>query len=280
MLHAHHLLPHLSPRLPVSRLRGHHPPRFIPFTSTSFLATARALPDSAASPPSPPADSGDEGSGPIEILPSSRSPIFAVDDNPSPLQISTSLLLTGAVSVFLFRSLRRRAKRAKDLRVRSDGLKKANGIKEEALDSLKAMREASIDPGAPPSAVQALLGGIAAGAIALILYKFTTTIEAALNRQTISDNFSVRQMTITIRTIVNGICYLATFVFGINSIGLILYSIQLAFGSFTDNPSSKPVSSSTKDAGQLNTAAPTESSSSNVESSSSDLQQTSDKSKS
>lgn len=52
--------------------------------------------------------------GPIE-LPSSITDIFATSDDPSPLQTATSLLLTGAISVFLFRSLRRRAKRAKEL---------------------------------------------------------------------------------------------------------------------------------------------------------------------
>ena len=63
-------------------------------------------------------------------------------------------------------------------------------LKEEALDSLKAMGSGSIKA-APPSPVQPLLGGITAGVIALILYKFTITIEAALNRQTLSDSFSV-----------------------------------------------------------------------------------------
>lgn len=58
------------------------------------------------------------------------------------------------------------------------------------MDSLKVMASGSIES-KPPSPVQALLGGISAGVIALILYKFTTTIEASLNRQTISDNFSV-----------------------------------------------------------------------------------------
>lgn len=64
-------------------------------------------------------------------------------------------------------------------------------LKEEALDSLKALSTGSVEEKGPPSPVQALLGGISAGVIALILYKFTTTIEASLNRQTISDNFSV-----------------------------------------------------------------------------------------
>lgn len=64
-------------------------------------------------------------------------------------------------------------------------------LKEEALDNLKAMGSASIESKGPPSPVQALLGAISAGVIAAILYKFTTTIEAALNQQTISDSYSV-----------------------------------------------------------------------------------------
>lgn len=52
--------------------------------------------------------------GPMELPPSSPS-IFATTDNPSTIQVATSVLLTGAISVFLFRSVRRRAKRAKEL---------------------------------------------------------------------------------------------------------------------------------------------------------------------
>jgi hypothetical protein len=158
-----------------------------------------------------------------------RAPtLFSVDDNPTPLQTATSVLLTGAISVFLFRSLRRRARRAKELvnpsadshrpsyphrslfykaktdafffsvfdclpqRVRSSGVqKKPNNLTEEALESLKLVSASPIEGEQQSSPVQALLGGIAAGVIALILYKFTTTIEASLNRQTISDSFSV-----------------------------------------------------------------------------------------
>lgn len=64
-------------------------------------------------------------------------------------------------------------------------------LKEEALDNLKAIGSAPIESKGPPSPVQALLGAISAGVIALILYKFTTTIEAALNQQSISDSYSV-----------------------------------------------------------------------------------------
>ncbi|KAK4363964.1 hypothetical protein RND71_015322 [Anisodus tanguticus] len=199
-------------RRSVSATKSHAPP-----SPQSWLAEAPEETTNA-----PPQE------GPIE-LPSSITDIFATSDDPSTLQTATSLLLTGAISVFLFRSLRRRAKRAKELKLRSTGAKKT--LKEEAVESLKAITPTPIDAKAPPSPVQALLGGLTAGVIALLLYKFTTTIEASLNRQALSDSFSVRQITITIRTIINGICYLATFVFGINSVGLFLYSGQLALNS-------------------------------------------------
>ncbi|KAL6283531.1 hypothetical protein ACE6H2_014460 [Prunus campanulata] len=187
--------------------------------------------------------------GPEELPPSS-SPVFATTDDPSSIQVATSVLLTGAISVFLFRSLRRRARRAKELKFRSSGVKKS--LKEEALDSLKALSTASVEEKGPPSPVQALLGGISAGVIALILYKFTTTIEASLNRQTISDNFSVRQITITIRTIINGLCYLATFVFGINAVGLVLYAGQLAINSIMEDTSTETENQGKEQSGSLN----------------------------
>lgn len=66
----------------------------------------------------------------------------------------------------------------------------------------------------------------------------------------------------TCRTIINGLCYLATFVFGINSVGLFVYSAQLALNSLMGDSSSE--GTRTKDEAQksLNLAekSPTESS--------------------
>uniref|UniRef100_A0A0E0JYX2 Uncharacterized protein n=1 Tax=Oryza punctata TaxID=4537 RepID=A0A0E0JYX2_ORYPU len=249
------LLLHSSPRLLLLRhrrlLAGAASPYALPGRRRRLLrrsVAVRAEPElpAPAPPPAPSTsatteppgdDGGGEGDGPVEL----RTPtLFSIDENPTPLQTATSVLLTGAISVFLFRSIRRRARRAKELRVRSGGVEKPNNLSKEALEGLRLVSASPIEVDKPPSPVQALLGGIAAGVIALILYKFTTTIEAALNRQTISDSFSVRQITITIRTIINGICYLATFVFGINSVGLVLYGLQLTFASIMgdDNSSS------------------------------------------
>ncbi|KAL5211845.1 hypothetical protein ABZP36_022692 [Zizania latifolia] len=273
------LLRHLSPShdlsagAATSAIPGRRLRRSVAVRAEPELVPPPPLPTSAAEP----ADDDDgSGDGPVEL----RTPtLFSIDENPTPLQTATSVLLTGAVSVFLFRSLRRRARRAKELRVRSGGVEKPNNLSQEALEGLRLVSASPIEVDKPPSPVQALLGGIAAGVIALILYKFTTTIEAALNRQTISDSFSVRQITITVRTIINGICYLATFVFGINSVGLILYALQLTFASITgDDPSS----SAEQISEQTNTVASSDSSTSltsNRESGSSDLRQTSDNSK-
>ncbi|KAL1566507.1 hypothetical protein AAHA92_02113 [Salvia divinorum] len=144
-------------------------------------------------------------SSPIHSVPSLLS---ASAD--SSLQTAASCLITGAFTLFLFRTLRRRAKQQRKLRSASAPLK-AKGKKK-----------------APPSADETLLGGLIAAAFGILLYKFTTSVEHSLNSQPLSPNYSVRQITITIRTIINGMCYLATFVFGFNSVGLFLYTGQLA----------------------------------------------------
>ncbi|KAL5564315.1 hypothetical protein UlMin_027479 [Ulmus minor] len=235
--HTHFLSP------PSSSLPFIHKP-IAPF-SVSTHPGARPDPwlAQAAEPPAITTSSAPPEEGPIELF-SSPSPIFATNDDPSTIQVATSVLLTGAISIFLFRALRRRARRAKELKFRSSG---AKSLKEEAMDSLKALGSAPIETKSSPSPLQALFGAVSAAVIALILYKFTTTIEAALNRQTISDNFSVRQITITIRTIINGLCYLATFVFGINSVGLFLYAGQLAINSFMEESSDKETESKGKE---------------------------------
>ncbi|KAK3198825.1 hypothetical protein Dsin_022240 [Dipteronia sinensis] len=233
MLQAHRLLSSTT----IQFSQHPHKPKFLNKPTISLPVLSRIRPSIHPSwltrVQEPTTSSTPEEEGPLELTQS----IFATTDDPTSLQVATSVLLTGAISVFLFRSLRRRAKRSKELKFRSSGAEKS--LKGEALDSLKALGSASIEAKTPPSPLQALLGGLTAGVIALILYKFTTTIEAALNRQTISDSFSVRQITVTVRTIINGICYLATFVFGINSIGLLLYSGQLTINSFMEDFSDK-----------------------------------------
>ncbi|XP_050220130.1 uncharacterized protein LOC126670441 [Mercurialis annua] len=250
----HHFL--RSPQ--ISPLLLHHIPHLRPISIPILSALPPSKPQHswpalAELPSKPPEPTSPQEQGPIELPLNSYPAIFSTSDDPSPIQVATSVLLTGSIGVFLFRALRRRARRVKELKFRSSGATKT--LKDEALESLKAMGSTSIDAKKPPTPVQAFLGGIAAAVIALILYKFTTTIEASLNRQNISDNFSVRQITITIRTIINGMCYLATFVFGLNSVGLFLYSGQLALNSFMeDSPTEEGETKGNEQSGSLMSA--------------------------
>ncbi|GLJ26482.1 hypothetical protein SUGI_0511490 [Cryptomeria japonica] len=146
---------------------------------------------------------GDE-EGPIE-LPQDFNP-FEVPEA-TPLQITASCLLTGSIAFLLYRSFKRRAKRAKEKRFRSSGVEDVR--KEAKLEALKALEKANslaeeLKPnGPPPSAVQALVGAIMAGAIAYVLYNFTIAVESSLDKQFVSSNYSIRQIKITTRTIIN-----------------------------------------------------------------------------
>ncbi|KAI4321835.1 hypothetical protein MLD38_035168 [Melastoma candidum] len=264
-LQSHHrlLLPANFPSSPLPtphphRLNVHRPPLRNPTVTAPSSLPRRATSQWLAEAPDATEASPTEN-GPVELPPSSPS-LFATTDDPTPIQVATSVLLTGAISVFLFRSIRRRAKRAKELKLRTSEGKKTP--QDEALARLNAVNLSAVKAKEPPSPVQALLGGIAAGIITVVLYKFTTTIEASLNRQAISDNLSVRQITITIRTIINGLCYLATCVFGFNSLGLILYAGQLALFPTTEaSPGQKQSGSSDNDDNQPDSASGTEGSS-------------------
>lgn len=94
-----------------------HPSLYFPFTvrnrSSSCYAHktfAAKLPEQAIAAAADPLPDD----GPIELFPA-PTPLFATSDDPTPLQTATSVLLTGAITVFLFRALRRRAKLAKSV---------------------------------------------------------------------------------------------------------------------------------------------------------------------
>ncbi|KAG0622808.1 hypothetical protein M758_3G125200 [Ceratodon purpureus] len=164
--------------------------------------------------------------GPIELPPELLDPLAIPEA--SPLQVAASVVLTGLITVLLFRSIRRRSRRAKEMKFRSTGAAKLD-IKEDARKSAMALLNKTPEiETPPPSALQTLSGAAVAGAIALVLYKFTTTVEGGFSGKAVSMNYSIRNLTITVRTIITGMCYLATFVFAANSIGLTLLSLQLA----------------------------------------------------
>ena len=74
--------------------------------------------------------------------------------------------------------------------------------------------------------VQAFTGGATGLAIAFVLYGFTQTIVGTMDGKAVPENYQARQITITVRTIVSGLAYLATFVYAANGTGLIALAAQ------------------------------------------------------
>ncbi|KAI5073145.1 hypothetical protein GOP47_0011158 [Adiantum capillus-veneris] len=176
-----------------------------------------------ASPPSPSSVEDEEG-GPIQ-LPDSGDPLSFTSEKITPLQSAASILLTGIIAVLLYRSLRRRMKLAKEMKVRSTGLENINEAPKNASVVIEKTEKTMAK--APLTAWQTFQGAVIAGAIAFVLYRFATYVEAGFALKPVSNVYTIRQLTITVRTILNGMCYLATFVFAANSLGLSVYTLQL-----------------------------------------------------
>ncbi|KAJ7515687.1 hypothetical protein O6H91_22G023600 [Diphasiastrum complanatum] len=179
------------------------------------------------------------GGGPIQ-LPREVDP-FEIPEA-SPIQLVGSVILTGAIAVLLYRSLRRRAQRAKELKLRSSGIESASTqiLKDTQGVSIQNLKAPEVKT-PPPSFRQTFFGALLGGAMAYVLYKFTVTVEGSFADKSLSANYSIRNLTITIRTIINGLLYLATFVFAANSIGLTLYSLQLLFSTLETPDADKNV---------------------------------------
>eukprot|EP00898_Chlorokybus_atmophyticus_P008006 jgi/Chlat1/8206/Chrsp76S07634 len=139
----------------------------------------------------------------------------------SPAQTVAGSLLVLAIGFLLFRSLRRRAQRATSVKYTSGADKTAEEI------ALEVQKAKELDIKAPPTVLGTLSGALVAGAIALVCWRFTQTVEATFAGQNVSSEYTVRNITITIRTIIVGTLYLGTFVFGFNAFGLFLYGMQL-----------------------------------------------------
>ena len=63
-------------------------------------------------------------------------------------------------------------------------------------------------------------GALQAGFFTYLLYLFSTSISTYFGRQELPDQYTAKNITVTIRTAVGGLAYLATFIFGANALGL------------------------------------------------------------
>ncbi|XP_058773399.1 uncharacterized protein LOC131647524 isoform X1 [Vicia villosa] len=148
--------------------------------------------------------------------------VFDAIDESSLNQVTFSVILSVAIAVLFFPTIQRRIKTAKQLKYRSSGVKKSS------LNRSKSSKKSNIRPSPD---------------LFFSPFSFLLILNLIDYHQCL---IQVRQITITIRTVINGLCYLATFVYGINSFGLLLYSGQLAINTYVKESSSGKKSSESK----------------------------------
>jgi hypothetical protein len=99
-------------------------------------------------------------------------------------------------------------------------LQNAQKEEREARDAEQLAKTKKLTP------MQALTGGITGLAIAFVLYGFTQTVMSSFDGKPVPESYQARQITITVRTIVSGLAYLATFVYAANGTGLCALAAQ------------------------------------------------------
>ena len=123
------------------------------------------------------------------------------------------VLFTISFAAFLLRVLRKRASRALSVRVAAE--RKAVAAPAEL----------------PPVTAGACFQGAGLAVLcAAAFWAFTTFVEGAFDSAAPSDQYAVRNVTGTLRSIVTGLGYLATFLFGANAIGLSGLGLQILTG--------------------------------------------------
>lgn len=128
------------------------------------------------------------------------------------------VLYLGLVVLFVYRLLMRRAKKAR----------------EERLAGQKKPETPVPAPAPPPAAprgrttpLQAFVACAQTTAVAVVLYVVTTKADGFLYDQTLPDQYTARNITVTLRTAAVGTMYLATFIFSANAVGLFAFATQL-----------------------------------------------------
>ncbi|KAG1671830.1 hypothetical protein FOA52_000207 [Chlamydomonas sp. UWO 241] len=134
------------------------------------------------------------------------------------------------VGLFLYRVLRRRAKRAKEEKI-------SGQITQEEWDNswFAQMRAKFAPPAGSESstpvrdatAFDALLGAAQAAALGFGMFIFSSKMTVLIGSSPLPDGYQARNISITVRTLIEGLSWLATFVFCLNAVGLSALSVQM-----------------------------------------------------
>lgn len=131
----------------------------------------------------------------------------------------TGVLYVGLVAYFLYKVFTRRA--AKFTSERIGGASGDEAAAPSEAEDPELTQPVRVTP------VNAFLGVVQAGAIAAGLFVFATKVDTVFESTALPDQYTARNISITVRTIIRGLVYLAAFVFGANSIGLAALTLKL-----------------------------------------------------
>ncbi|MBE9040215.1 DUF3082 domain-containing protein [Oscillatoriales cyanobacterium LEGE 11467] len=93
----------------------------------------------------------------------------------------------------------------------------------------------------PKSVLRCFTGSLISGTIASAAYGLTRSISATFAAKPIhSENLTAIKISIAVRTLVMGMCALATFVFALSALGLLALGIQRLVQQFAKAENVKP----------------------------------------
>jgi hypothetical protein len=137
-------------------------------------------------------------------------------DEATPLQNLFGFFFTAFSFWYFARAVQKRSGKAREFRV-------ANRLPEEQrkrIDEERSQKTKEL------TAMQSLTGGLTGLGISAVLYVFASKVSASFDGKALPESETVRQISITVRTIVEGLSYLATFVYAANGVGLIALAGQ------------------------------------------------------
>mmetsp|Transcript_11059 Transcript_11059/g.44532 ORF Transcript_11059/g.44532 Transcript_11059/m.44532 type:complete len:297 (+) Transcript_11059:678-1568(+) len=138
------------------------------------------------------------------------------NDQATPLENGFGLLFTAFCCWYFLKVVKKRAARAKDIRLSNTS----------SSEERKRRNDEDLVKARNLSAQQSFVGGITGLGISFLLFGFAQNIQADFDGRALPESYQVRQITVTVRTIVEGLAYLATFIYAANGVGLMALGLQ------------------------------------------------------
>lgn len=138
------------------------------------------------------------------------------------------------VIFYFFRLFKKRAEKAASEPLSSNAKgtpgQQAQLDKGETAEDLSALdREQTVDTSTPGdvSVLQCAIGVAQAGTICFLFYLLSRVVDDYFAHQNLPSQYTARNITLLIQSVVRGLVYLVTFIFGANATGLAALAVQL-----------------------------------------------------